>query len=66
MASLIIRLLAIVACGGGGALIAWLIVSALGATGVGAAIAAAIIGMVLATRLWAGGVAIMRALKVDR
>jgi hypothetical protein len=45
--SFILRLLAIVVCGGGGALLAWLIVAMLGWTGVGGAIAGAIIGMVL-------------------
>jgi hypothetical protein len=59
---LILRLLAIVACGGGGALLAWLLVSALGWTGVGSAIAAAVTGMLAATLLWAGGVALLRAL----
>jgi hypothetical protein len=60
--SLIIQLLAIAACGGGGALLAWLLVSALGWTGVGGAIAAAVAGMLAATLLWAGGVALLRAL----
>jgi hypothetical protein len=66
VSSLILRLLAIVVCGGGGGVIAWLVVSSLGGTGVGGAIAAAMIGMVLATLLWAGGVALIRALKVGR
>src|ERR1700675_1792563 len=56
--SLIVRLLAIAVCGGGGGLLAWVIVSALGATGVGGAIAGAVIGMVLATVLWASGIAL--------
>jgi hypothetical protein len=60
--SLIIQVLAIVACGGGGALLAWLLVSALGWTGVGGAVAAAFAGMLSATLLWAGGVALLRAL----
>ncbi len=60
--SLIIQVLAIVACGGGGALLAWLLVSALGWTGVGGAVAATFAGMLSATLLWAGGVALLRAL----
>lgn len=65
MLSFLFRLLAIVVCGGGGGVIAWLIVSALGGTGVGAAIAGAMIGMVLATLLWVGSIALIRALKLD-
>lgn len=55
-------LLAIAACGGGGALLAWLIVSALGWTGVGGAIAMAATGMLAATLLWVSGVALLRRL----
>jgi hypothetical protein len=61
--SFILRLLAIVVCGGGGGVLAWLVVAMLGWTGVGGAIAGAMIGMVLATLFWAGGVALMNALK---
>jgi hypothetical protein len=64
--SLIVRLLAIAVCGGSGGLLAWVIVSALGVTGVGGAIAGAVIGMVLATLLWACGIALINALKLDR
>jgi len=64
--SFILRLLAIVVCGGGGALIAWLIVSSLGGTGVGGGIASAMIGMVLAVLFWVGGTALIGALKRDR
>jgi len=66
MLSFIYRLLGIVVCGGGGALLAWLIVSSLGGTGVGAAIAGAMVGMLLAALFWAAGVALIRALKLDR
>lgn len=66
MLSFLSRLLGIIICGGGGGLIAWLIVSSLGATGVGGAIAGATIGMVLAALFWAGGIAILRALGLDR
>jgi hypothetical protein len=61
--SFIFRLLAIIVCGGGGGLLAWVIVTALDWTGVGGAIAGATIGMVLAALFWAGGVALMNALK---
>ena len=65
MPCFVLRLLAIVFCGGGGGLVAWLIVSSLGGTGVGSAIAAAMIGMVLAALFWAGGIALIRALKLS-
>ncbi len=64
--SFILRLLAIVVCGGGGALIAWLIVSSLGGTGIGGGIASAMIGMVLAMLFWVGGTALIGALRRDR
>ena len=63
MLPFILRLFAIVVCGGGGGFLAWLIVVALGWTGVGGAIAGAMIGMVLATLFWAAGVALVNALK---
>lgn len=66
MLSFVLRLLAIGLCGGGGGLVAWLMVSTLGLTGVAGAIAAAVIGMVLATLFWAGGIALLRALRLDR
>jgi hypothetical protein len=64
--SFILRLLAIVVCGGGGALIAWSIVSSLGVTGIGGGIASAMIGMVLAMLFWVGGTALIGALRRDR
>jgi hypothetical protein len=62
--SLILNLLAIVLCGGGGALLAWLLVSALGWTGVAGTAAAVAAAMLAATLLWAGGVALLRALRL--
>lgn len=59
---MILDLLAIAACGGAGALLAWLLVSALGWAGVGGAIAAAVAGMLAATLLWVSGVALLRGL----
>ena len=54
--------IAIVICGVSGAVIAWNVVDALGWTGVGGAIVTAIIGMVVATVLWAIGTVVGRAL----
>jgi len=62
--SLILNVLAIIACGGGGTLLAWLLVSMLGWTGVTGTLAAVAIGMLAATLLWAGGVALLRALRL--
>jgi hypothetical protein len=59
--SFILRLLAIVVCGGAGGVLAWWLVFSLGWTGVGGAIAAAFLGMVLATLLWASGIALLNA-----
>jgi len=62
----ILRLLAIVVCGVGGGLIAWLLVSSLGGTGVGGGIASAVIGMVLAASFWVGATALIGAVKRSR
>jgi hypothetical protein len=61
--SFILRILAILVCGGAGGLLAWWLVSLLGWAGVGGAIAAAFLGMILATLLWAGGIALVNALQ---
>jgi hypothetical protein len=66
VSNFILRLLAIALCGGGGALIAWWLVSKLGGTGVGGGVASAMIGMVLAVLFWVGGVALIGTLKRDR
>jgi hypothetical protein len=66
MPFLIFRLLAIVVCGGGGALVAWLIVSSLGGTGVGGGIASAMIGMFLAMLFWVVGTVLIGALRRGR
>lgn len=54
--------IAIVICAGIGAALAWIVVSSIGLGGVAGAIAAAVIGMVLATALFAGGVVLGKAL----
>ena len=63
MFSFILRLLGIVVCGGAGGLLAWWLVFSPGWTGVGGAIAAAFLGMILATLLWAGGIALVNAIQ---
>jgi hypothetical protein len=60
MASTLGSILAIIVCGGIGAVAAWLLVSALGWSGTAGAIAAAMIGMALAAALFAAGAALRR------
>ena len=55
-------ILGIFICGVGGGLAAWATVTALGLVGVLGAVLAAVIGMVVATALWAGGTTLLRAL----
>ena len=62
MLSILPSAIAILICGVSGALIAWMAVDAFGWTGVGGAIATAIIGMVAATLLWIAGVSTRKAL----
>jgi hypothetical protein len=52
----------ILVCGVAGGFAAWMLVDALGVGGVSAALAAAVIGMVVATALWAAGSSLLRAL----
>jgi len=66
MRSLLPTLLAIVICGGVGATLAWFVVAAIGWTGVAGAIVTAIVGTILATAMFAGGIAIMNALRPRR
>ena len=54
--SILGSLLGIVVCGGLGGLAAWAIVTLAGFHGTFGAIVAAIVGMVVATALWAAGV----------
>ena len=62
--SLMASLVAITICGAAGVLVALAAVRALGLDGVAAALVAVIIGVLVATLLWASGVALLRALKV--
>ena len=60
--SVVGSILGIAVCGVAGGFAAWTLVTASGADGVFGAIAAAVIGMVVATALWAGGTSLLRAL----
>ena len=51
----------ILICGGLGGFIAWLVVTGIGLAGTAGAIAAAVIGMVIAVALWAGLTSLLRA-----
>ena len=60
--SLFVSTIAILICGVAGGYSAWMLVSKLGIDGVVGAFVAAVIGMIVATALWAGGAALLRAL----
>jgi tetrahydromethanopterin S-methyltransferase subunit E len=54
--------IAIVICAGIGAAVAWLVVSSIGLSGILGAVVATVVGMVLATALFAVGVVLGKAL----
>ena len=58
--SILVSILAILVCGVAGGVAAWAAVRALALDGVPGALVAAVIGMVVATALWAGGIANFR------
>jgi len=60
----VVHAVAIVVCGLAGAYAAWAAVDSLGWTGVGGAIATSFVAMVGATLMWAGGVALGKALRL--
>ncbi|GMU70843.1 MAG: hypothetical protein HS109_16850 [Burkholderiales bacterium] len=60
MPSIVLYLVAIVACGGLGALVGWFVSGAIGLTGTPMALVAAFIGMIVATALWVLGTAIVQ------
>lgn len=60
--SILLSLVAIVVCGGVGALAAFALVNALGLGGVVGAIVAVLAAVVVATLLWALGVVVLRSL----
>jgi hypothetical protein len=62
MVSIALSVLAILVCGALGALAGFGVVAAIGWAGTGGAIAAAVIGMVVATLAWAAGVVLLRRL----
>jgi len=64
--SMLGSVLGIVVCGGLGGVAAWAIVRAIGLDGAVAGIAAAVVGMVVATALWTGGTTLLRALRRSR
>jgi hypothetical protein len=61
--SIIGSIVGILLCGIAGGFGAWMIVAMMGIDGVTGAFIAAVIGMVVATALWAGGTALLRALR---
>lgn len=61
--SLVLSLLAIAISGTCGVLVALFVVREVGLTGVLAAIAAVMIGVLAATAIWIGGVALLRSLR---
>lgn len=66
MLSILPSLLAIIICGGIGATLAWFVVDAMDWTGVTASIVTAILGMVIAVTLFAGGIALAKALRLRK
>jgi hypothetical protein len=60
--SIVWSVVGILICGGLGGFAAWAIVSTLGWTGTAGALAASVIGMVIAVALWAGLTSLLRAL----
>ena len=58
-----VNAVSILVCGIAGAYAAWVFVDALGWTDAGGAVVAAMIGMVAATLLWTGGVALGKVLR---
>lgn len=60
------KLVAIFACGAVGGVAAWSIVTVLGWDGIGGAIVAAMIAMVISVTLWAAGVAALRSMEGRR
>ena len=66
MLSYLSSAIGILICGIAGAVFAWIVVDALGWTGIGGAIVTAVVGMVAATFLWAVGVSVGKALGLRR
>lgn len=62
MTSIVLSVFAILLCGGLGALAGFGLISAIGWSGVGGAIIAALTGMVVATLAWIAGAMVLRRL----
>ncbi len=63
---MLVTILAIAFCGGIGGFAGWALATALGFTGVVAAIIAAIAAMVIATGLWVALTSVLRSLRLMR
>jgi hypothetical protein len=63
-ASILASVLGIVASGLCGGLAGWSVIALLGWSGVGGALVAAVIGMVVATGVWVGLTSLLRALRL--
>ena len=64
--SIVGSILGIVVCGGVGGIVAWAVVASLGWDGTLGAIAAAIIGMVVATAAWVALTSLLRTVRRAR
>ncbi len=62
MRSILLSVVAILACGGAGGVLGFMLAGALGLSGTPAAILAAVVGMAVATFLWALGATLLRKL----
>ena len=60
------KLVAILACGAVGGVAAWSIVTVMGWDGIGGAIVAAMIAMVISVTLWVAGVAALQSMEGKR
>jgi hypothetical protein len=60
------KTIALIVCGTAGAALGWALAYALDWNGVGGALVAAAVAMVIATMLWAGGVAVGNRLRPRR
>lgn len=60
--SMVYSILAILVCGGAGASVGFVVARGLGLGGISASLVAVLIGMVIATALWALGAALLRKL----
>lgn len=64
MKKTIVSLIAIVLCAGIGSILAWLTLQPLGLSGIVAALVTVVLAMVFSVALFAGGIAVAKALKL--